>query len=241
MPHFDKIVSPFFATLLMSRNPYLPSVVSSFIIVFCIILLQNVKSPGQAPPITSHEAYDSTDSLINHDDQHNTTNDAGDASSSESPVASSSDISACPTDSPPPANVLVTQTLISQFLHRIGATLTFINQNPILSFCYLAFYLKSVAMASEAFVFQYLSEKFGWLLQDTTILRFALSFGAVLSTLVIGPLISSSLARRGVSTPKIDVGIICSSLLLLTACFMVAWRAETSAGFVLCLSSRYIS
>jgi len=70
-------------------------------------------------------------------------------------------------------------------------------------------------MASEAFIFQYLSEKFGWPLHDTTILRFTLSLGAVLTKLVISPLASSMIARRGVAASTINLGIIYTSLTIL--------------------------
>ncbi|KUJ07817.1 uncharacterized protein LY89DRAFT_691507 [Mollisia scopiformis] len=78
-------------------------------------------------------------------------------------------------------------------------------------------------MAREIFVFQYLSEKFHWALKDTTVLRLALSLGAVLTTLLLRPVATAMLIRQSVATTTIDLGTIRISLLVLVVCFVVAW------------------
>lgn len=232
MPHFDKLVTPPIATLLMAQNLYLPSVVSIVIIVLCFILSRKVADSEQALKTTSNETHQSSESLLNDNNRLNTRS-LDYAPLPDDPADPRGDVPADPTDSTT-QDISVTEASVSRALHRFRKIIAHLHREPVLSFCYLAFYLKSVAMASEAFVFQYFSEKFGWPLQETTILRFALSFGAVVATLVIGPLVSSRLALRGVPTPTIDLGIVCISLLALTICFTIAWRADSSTIFILC-------
>ena len=241
MPHFDKLVSSPIATLLMEQNLYLPSVVSSIIVSLCIVLLRKVKEPIQAPNIMSYETRQSSEPLLNDDDQFQIMRGSNSAPSVNYPVEARSDSPLDPSGSTSGDRSPVTKASVSPTLHHFKKIITYIRHKPVFGFCYLAFYLKSVAMASEAFVFQYFSERFGWPLPETTILRFALSSGAVLATLMIGPLVSSELARRAVPTPTIDLGIICVSLSALTICFVVAWRADSSTMFILCMCAQCIS
>ena len=234
MPHFDKLVSPPIASLLMAQVLYLPSLVSSVLIVLCIVLLRKVENPAEALDTPSNETYQSSEPLLRDISQLHTARSLDHATSVD-PVDIGGDVLAAPTDSTSRPNISVTETLFSRTLHRFRNIVSCLHREPVLGFCYLAFYLKSVAMASEAFVFQYLSERFGWPLQETTVLRFALSIGAVLATLVVGPLVSSRLARKGVPTPTIDLGIIWVSLFTLTICFVVAWQADSSTIFILCM------
>ena len=235
MPHLDKLVSPPIALLLMARNLYLPSLVSSALTVLCIVLIRRVENPAEALETTSNETYQPSEPLLRENAQLQITRGRDRAPSVDDIVDTRGDEPADPVDSTSRPDILVTETLLSRSLRRLRNIVGTLHSEPIVGFCYVAFYLKSVAMASETFVFQYLSEKFGWPLKETTILRFALSIGAILATLVIGPLVSSRLSRRGVPIPMIDMGIIYVSLFTLTVCFVVAWRAESSIIFILCM------
>ena len=225
------IASPPIAVLLMAQNPYLPSVVSSTIIALCIALLQTLRSSKPALTTALDETRRSTERLLNESDQGHTRT-PGNAALSNDSVNVRSEV---PTDTASELNESATKALVSFSLHHLKQTVVGSRHELILGFCYLGFYLKSVAMANEAFVFQYLSERFNWLLRETTILHFALSFGAVLSTLVIGPLVSSRLTHRGLPTRTIDLGIISASLAVLTVCFIIAWQTESSTISILCM------
>jgi hypothetical protein len=234
MPHFAKLISPPITTVLMARNIYLPSVVSSVIVVFCAVLLRIVRNIGHAYKTPSSETCQSSEPLLNDSHQSYATTSSGNQSSSESSVDIRDEVPTEATSSVHRADLLSINALLPRTLHHCKNIAAWLHREPLLTFGALAFFLKSNAMASEAFVFQYLSEKFGWPLRETTILRFALSLGAVITTLVIGPIVISVLARRGVPTATIDLGIILISLFVLTACFIVAWRADSSTVFILC-------
>ena len=101
-------------------------------------------------------------------------------------------------------------------------------------FCFSTFFIKSVGMASEGFVFQYASEKFGWTLQKTTWLRTALASGAVSATLIGWPLATGVLSRMGILASRLDLLIIRVSLLLLTVFFTMAWLSVSGFQLALC-------
>ncbi|KAJ4292766.1 hypothetical protein N0V90_009429 [Kalmusia sp. IMI 367209] len=203
---------------------------SGVVVVFCLVLLKLVKDPRTPQKTTSTNADERmTEPLLSDEHQNATPTILDLPLQLHQPT---SEACQTPTDSTPSP-----QGLIHRITHHLIALTTQLHRTPILAFTLTAFFLKSNAMASESFTFQYLSERFSWPLHKTTILRFALSLGAVLVTLLIGPLVSATLVRKGVSPPRIDLGIARISLLVLTVCFVVAWRARSSAVFILCMSA----
>lgn len=94
-------------------------------------------------------------------------------------------------------------------------------QMPGLPFCYLLFFLKPLAMISKAFVYQYASYNFHWGLSQTTWLRFSQAGGSSLATVVVLPLLSSVLHRRGPSAQMLDLNVIRGSLLVATTGFVL--------------------
>ncbi|KAM0796574.1 major facilitator superfamily domain-containing protein [Usnea florida] len=94
-------------------------------------------------------------------------------------------------------------------------------QMPGLPFCYLLFFLKPLAMISKAFVYQYASYNFHWGLSQTTWLRFSQAGGSSLATLVVLPLLSSLLNRRGLRAQMLDLNVIRLSLLVAVTGFVM--------------------
>jgi hypothetical protein len=235
MPHFAKLISPPVATVLMARNIYLPSIVSGIIIVSCTVFSRLAKNLDQAYNTKPTEAGQSREPLLINNHQNHVRRSSDNRSASESP----NDPTPAPATAPnSQADTRPINTPLASTLHHYKNIAAWVRREPQLVFGALAFFLKSNAMASEAFAFQYLSQKFGWPLPNTTVLRFALSFGAVITTLVIGPAATAILAHKGVATPRIDLGIIHVSLLALVVFFVVAWQAGSSTVFILCMCSR---
>lgn len=94
-------------------------------------------------------------------------------------------------------------------------------QMPGLPFCYLLFFLKPLAMISKAFVYQYASYNFHWELSQTTWLRFSQAGGSSLATVVVLPLLSSVLNRRGLHAQMLDLNVIRVSLLVAVTGFVL--------------------
>lgn len=228
MPHFAKLISPPIATVLMARNIYLPSLVSAMIVISCVILSRVVRNPDHVHRNKPTEPDHSREPLLNHRQDRASSDHRSSSESSNDPMPA-------PATTPSyQASTAPIRALLSRTLHKYKIISTRTHRSPLLAFGALAFFLKSNAMASETFVFQYLSEKFHWALKDTTILRLALSLGAVLTTLLLGPLATATLVRKGVATMTIDLGIIHISLLVLVVCFVTAWQADSDKIFILC-------
>ncbi len=94
-------------------------------------------------------------------------------------------------------------------------------QMPGLPFCYFLFFLRPLAMISKAFVYQYASYNFHWELSQTTWLRFSQAGGSSLATLLVLPLLSSVLNRRGLHAQMLDLNVIRVSLLVAAAGFVL--------------------
>ncbi len=94
-------------------------------------------------------------------------------------------------------------------------------QMPGLPICYLLFFLKPLAMISKAFVYQYASYNFHWGLSQTTWLRFSQAGGSSLATVVVLPLMSSVLNRRGLHAQMLDLNVIRVSLLVAATGFIL--------------------
>ena len=94
-------------------------------------------------------------------------------------------------------------------------------QMPGLPFCYLLFFFKPLAMISKAFVYQYASYNFHWGLSQTTWLRFSQAGGSSLATVIVLPLLTSTLNRRGLHAQMLDLNVIRVSLLVATIGFVL--------------------
>ena len=97
------------------------------------------------------------------------------------------------------------------------------------AFCLACFLFKRIAFTSEGFIFQYTSEKFGWKLRETTWLRISAAIGAIVTTMIICPTLSTVCKRKGFNTHKLDLWIIRVCLIVLCAAFMMAFEAPSAA------------
>lgn len=110
-------------------------------------------------------------------------------------------------------------------------------QMPGLPFCYLLFFLKPVAMISKAYVYQYASYNFHWGLSQTTWLRFAQAGGSSLATIMVLPLLSSMLNRRGLKAQHLDLTVIRISLSV--ACIGFLLLQTSTQGWMLLCGKRF--
>ena len=99
---------------------------------------------------------------------------------------------------------------------------------PTLSFVFLLFFLKPIALISKAFTFQFASESFGWKIRQTTWLRVSQAAGAALITLAFLPIFSVALIPRRVRPRDLDLGIIRGSLFIAIVGFGVLWQARAN-------------
>ncbi|KAI0903626.1 major facilitator superfamily domain-containing protein [Ustulina deusta] len=234
MPHSGKLIAPPIATSLMAQNLFLPSLVSGIIILSCMALAQLLTCSTKQQHSAEGEPEGIEEPLLRSSPNHNY---HGTTISAHPATPDNQTIPERDTDSGRHVSPHGAEnTTISRFMSSVAhfvelASACTINETTPL-FCYAAFFLKSNAMASEAFGAQYLAERFGWDLQNTTIIRFALSLSAVIATVAIGPFVSFLLKRQGASAATISLYIIRVSLLVLTAFFLVAWRAESSKLFI---------
>ncbi|UPK93467.1 hypothetical protein LCI18_004402 [Fusarium solani-melongenae] len=233
-PHFGKLISPPIARALMKANIYIPSLVSSSIILLCILLLRFIRNPIEATVPERSVANQSTEPLLAQPEPAYGATDSSDPSASQRPLATEENSTISNSRVANGGNeTWKLQSLAHLILRRLKSDTFSLHRDLVLNICHVAFFLKSNAMASEAFVFQYLSERFDWQLRDTTILRFALSFGAVITTLILGPLATLIFTARGVPAPAINLTIIRLSTLVLVVCFIAAWRVSSSTAFIL--------
>ncbi|GAW23526.1 hypothetical protein ANO14919_130860 [Xylariales sp. No.14919] len=236
MPHSGKLIAPPIATGLMKQNLFLPSFVSGIIIISCVALAQLVKNAGKQQHLTEGEPVGVEEPLLgdspSHNNYHGTQTLIPPATPSNQ-AEDETDANSGRTISTPEAENSVVYRFMSSTTHLIELAGSYVTSETTPLFCYAAFFLKSNAMASEAFGAQYLAERFGWDLQNTTIIRFALSLGAVIATVAVGPFASFLLKRRGASAASINIYIVRVSLLVLTVFFLVAWRAESSKLFII--------
>ncbi|KAI0399865.1 major facilitator superfamily domain-containing protein [Xylaria palmicola] len=228
MPHSGKLLVPPIATSLMRRGLFLPSLVSGVIILSCLVLTQFVKNASKKQHIAESEPGGIREPLLRNPPDHSY--DGTNVTPDNQSIADSDDHAG--------GRISLSKSrssAVSRFVLWVGLAGTYMNSETTPLFCYTAFFLKSNAMASEAFGPQYLAERFAWDLQNTTIIRFTLSLGAVIATVAIGPFLGFLLKRQGASTSTINLYIIQASLLALTAFFLVAWRADSSQLFIICM------
>lgn len=99
---------------------------------------------------------------------------------------------------------------------------------PTLPFVFLLFFLKPIALISKAFTYQFASESFGWEMNQTTWLRVSQAAGSAIVTLILLPLLSGLLIRRGFRARKLDLGAIRGSLCIAVVGFGMLWQARAS-------------
>lgn len=100
-------------------------------------------------------------------------------------------------------------------------------------FCLVAVYLKRIGFASSGFAFQYVSERFGWQLHETTWLR-VISGGGAIAIGILAPTVTTQLVHRGTYPPIVDLQAIRAALSILSVSFFAAWKATSDLVIILC-------
>jgi hypothetical protein len=208
----------------MSRSLYAPFLVAITVNTFCLLLINFIPSSilFTRSGFALVEDHDST-SFQDLDDLSPTTAHAETALIAQSPV-------------PNPTNETTVKHAWNCALESISSA-SALFEHPASRFCAIAYFLKRIAFASEGFMFQYASEKFLWPLHQTTWLRVAQACGAVTATLIICPLLTQYLSRRGVASRVTDLSLIRSSLLILMISFFFAWKSPSAILFAVCMMS----
>lgn len=94
-------------------------------------------------------------------------------------------------------------------------------QMPGLPFCFTLFFLKPMAMIAKAYCYQYASWNFHWQLAQTTWLRFSQAGGSSIATVLVLPLLTSMLNRRGLKAQVMDLNVIRISFAIATCGFLM--------------------
>jgi hypothetical protein len=200
-PHLARLTTPRIATALMESSLYAPFWVSGALSITIIIItpfIQEAETPLQLEPSENSSLLASTNE-----------NDPTDARPEDA-----ADIN--PQDQERWYSNLFTQ----------ATQIPSIFPNRPAKFCVLVIFLKRIGFASEGFAFQYTSAKFGWQLRETTWLRVAAAVGAIL-IVMIAPLTTQILVRRGMNTHTVDLNFMRFALVTLSVSFFGAYRASS--------------
>jgi hypothetical protein len=106
---------------------------------------------------------------------------------------------------------------------------------PTARICLIAFLVKRIAFTSEGFIFQYASEKFRWKLADTTWFRVSAAIGAILTTMLICPMLTIFARSRNYNTHLLDFWIVRTSLIVLFFSFFTAFEATSGAWLLVAM------
>lgn len=104
---------------------------------------------------------------------------------------------------------------------------------PTFPFIFLLLFLKPIALISKAFTYQFASESFGWAISQTTWLRVSQAAGSAFVTMLLFPLLSSLLIRRGFPPRSLDLAAIRISLLVAVVGFGLLWQSRASWMLIL--------
>jgi len=203
----------------MNRSLYAPFVVALGVDIMCLVLINFISSPilfaGNSIAIVQDNDPDELSSPRTSQD------DTPLLVATQSPLNGHRD-------------KVTLRNALSRSLESIeNAYVLFDHQTS--RFCLAAYFLKRIAFASEGFMFQYASEKFSWPLHQTTWLRVSQACGAITATLIVCPLLTFYLSKRGVPSRIIELSMIRSALLILMVSFFSAWQAPSSILFTLCM------
>ena len=227
----NRLLTPRLAAALMRVTLLWPFVWSGTMLIACVIIIllfyQETHADGVLIVNTDYEELSQDSSDEQHEEglsllgEHEPIHDLS-RPDEQSRVSDPCDRGASTTKSSIPA-------LRTMWWRAQGGLLTRLFSPKTASFCLAAFLLKRIAFTSEGFIFQYTSEKFGWKLEDTTWLRIAAGVGAVITTMIICPLLTFFCTQRGYNTHRLDLWIIRICLVVLFASFLLAFEAPTSA------------
>lgn len=135
-----------------------------------------------------------------------------------------------PSRDEPPNNI---RQRVSKFLLANFYDITTFLRVPKVLFCLSTVFLKRIGFASSAFAFQYVSERFGWQLHQTTWLRVVSGAGAI-AIGIAAPTITTYVIRTGAYPPLVDLSSIRAALTILCVSFFATWKAASSAMIMFC-------
>ena len=240
-PHVNRLVTPLLAATLMNIGIYWPFITSFFLlaVTLVVIILIDEKTvlvkdhqsdiEYEGVPGEEHIASTSDDDEYLHEPgpPPNTGLPPNPSLRRSSFTASSSTqlLGRLSHDAP----VLISFT----WWHDTMSQIFELFSKPTARFCLVAFLVKRIAFTSEGFIFQYASEKFRWKLADTTWFRVSAAAGAILTTMVICPLLTNLARSRNYSTHLLDFWIVRTCLVVLFVSFLTAFEAEAAAWLLI--------
>ena len=212
VPHVTTLIAPPISGVLMRVRTWVPFAVAIGALGLSLILLFFMpESLNHASNVKHHDH----DPLLGPADTLDTNSDSDEEAQAQAQAQ------ARPTADQLPRGIhdrLPTTPSSKKEWWRDIATLI---QMPGLPFCYILFFFKPVAMIAKAYVYQYASYNFHWDLDQTTWLRFAQAGGSSLATVMVLPLLSSVLNRRGLQAQHLDINVVRISLFIATVGFLM--------------------
>ena len=208
IPHLTTMVAPLSANLFMRINIWIPFAIAvvCLMLSFFVIWAMPESLILHTMDVTPTASVNSASSLLDDDQQ--------DSSEEVSPrIVADEDI--------------VKNTGYDSW-SKTSADIWALIRVSGLPLCLGLSFLRPIAIVSRAFVYQHASESFGWPMSSTTWLRFSQATSSSLTTLVLLPLISTYLDRRGFHAKRLDLNAIRLSLFITSIGFAIIWRSEAS-------------
>lgn len=199
----------------------------SLCIILAVVLSMSAKTAVQANQVSGPDYSPIEDTEDSDHDSANTT--SSNSSPQPTPVRRTSSSESLDPYERPRRSMEDFRDNIQRRFHRVAV----IIEHPVAAFVLGAVFLKKIGFASSVFAFQYVSERFGWELRDTTWLRVVSGVGAVVVT-VAAPLATSRLIRQGYAASSIDLNVIRCALGMLLVSFVVTWKATSGLLILIC-------
>lgn len=224
IPHAVTMVAPPFANVFMRISLWLPFEVACGIHVISILIIwcmpESLTHQQATAKLLSIAPPEAIPEIINEIQSHHSAREENDENEPFLPQDHSALI---PTSTR--AGKSDSYKTIREILHLFSM--------PTLPFIFLLLFLKPIALISKAFTYQFASESFGWAISQTTWLRVSQATGSALVTMLLLPLLSSLLIRRGFSPRSLDLAAIRISLLIAILGFGMLWQTRASWMLIL--------
>ena len=219
IPHITTLITPPLSGILMRISTWVPFAFAiGAYVLGLLVLLFMPESLNRASSI--RELDNSHDH--GYDQEHDPLLEAWDSSgASESVDAEASEVVASASDQRSPESHNQHPAAPSSTRRSWWRDIATLFRMRELPFCFILFFFKPMAMIAKAYVYQYASYNFGWNLSETTWLRFAQAGGSCSATIVVLPLLSSLLDRKGRRAQQLDLNVIRSSLLIAIVGFLL--------------------
>lgn len=224
IPHAVTLIAPPFANVFMRISLWLPFEVACGIHVFAILIIwcmpESLKHQRATAKLLAIAPPEAIPEIINQIESHHSVRDEQDENEPFLPQDNSS---------LPPTSTRAGKSdsykTVREILHLFSM--------PTFPFIFLLLFLKPIALISKAFTYQFASESFGWAISQTTWLRVSQAAGSAFVTMLLFPLVSSLLIRRGFPPRRLDLAAIRISLLIAIVGFGLLWQTRASWMLVL--------